>query len=125
MVLATLPATNTDAIRGAPMSDAIEPMGEWMRKQTETTGSCTSQVGTLLLHLTRDGHDWTLELNGETPITPEVAQHWAVECGAPGGTEFRRTAAGRVWRFEWQDNREEVATQRAEVVAFYLHGGKP
>ncbi len=107
------------------MSDAIEPMGEWMRKQTETTGSCTSQVGTLLLHLTRDGHDWTLELNDETPIDPATAQVWAAAVGAPGGTEFRKTAQGRVWRFEWIDNREEVATQRAEVVAFYLHGGKP
>ena len=106
------------------MNEATNALGAAIRKQAEANGNCTRQVGTLFLHLTRDGHDWALELNDETPIDPEVAQHWAIECGAPGGTEFRKTAHGKVWRFEWIDNREEVATQRAEVVAFYLHGGK-
>ena len=107
------------------MNEATETIGPDMRKHVDANGNCTRQVGTLFLHLTQHGNDWALELNDETPINPEVALHWAIEGGAPGGTEFRKTAQGRVWRFEWQDNREEAAAQRAEIVAFYLHGGKP
>ncbi len=102
------------------MSEPIEPMGAWMRKQTEANGNCTREVGTLFLHLTKYGNDWALELNNEAPITPEVAQHWAVECGAPGGTEFRKTAHGKVWRFTWQDASDPAPDT---VRAFYLHGG--
>jgi hypothetical protein len=107
------------------MSEPIEPMGAWMRKQAEANGNCTSQAGALFLHLTRDGHDWALELNHEKPISSELAQHWAVECGAPGGTACYKAYGGKVWRFEWIDNKEEVAAQRAETVAFYLHGTHP
>lgn len=104
------------------MSEPIEPMGAWMRKQAEANGNCTSQAGALFLHLTRDGHDWALELNHEKPISSELAQHWAVECGAPGGTEFRKTAGGKVWRFTWQDEGDPAPDT---VRAFYLSGRSP
>ena len=107
------------------MNEEANSLGVEMRKQAEANGNCTRQVGTLFLHLTRDGHDSALELNDETPIPPEVATHWLVEVGAPGGARVYKGYGGKVWRFEWIDNKEEVAAQRAETVAFFLHGGKP
>lgn len=104
------------------MSETIEPMGAWMRKQTEANGYCTREIGALFLHLTRYGNDWALELNDETPISADVAQHWAVEVGAPGGTEFHKTAHGKVWRFTWQDDSDPAP---ATLRAFYLNGAHP
>jgi hypothetical protein len=106
------------------MNKATNALGAAMRAKADANNHATREIGTLILRMTKDGHDWAFELNDETPIDPATAQVWAAAVGVPGGTEFRKTAHGKVWRFEWIDNREEVATQRAEVVAFYLHGGK-
>ena len=106
------------------MNEATNALGAAMRAEADANNHATREIGTLILRMTKDGHDWALELNDETPIDQTTALVWLAAVGAPGGTEFRKTAHGKVWRFEWIDNREEVATQRAEVVAFYLHGGK-
>lgn len=105
------------------MNETIEPMGAWMRKQTEANGTCTREIGTLFLHLTRHGNEWALELCDEKPISIEVAQHWANEVGAPVGADEHATtcAAGRVWRYEWQGTEEPAA---AGSQAFYLGGAK-
>lgn len=109
---------------GAAVKEATDALGAAMRKQSEESGSATREIGTLVLRLTKNGNDWALELNDETPIDPATMQVWAVAVGVPGGTPVYKAYGGKVWRLEWRDDREEAATQRAEVVAFYLHGGK-
>jgi len=107
------------------VNEATNALGAAMLKEAEANNHATRTIGTLVLRLTRNGNDWALELNDETPIDQTTALVWLAAVDAPGGTEFHKTAQGRVWRFEWIDNREEVAAQRIETVAFYLHGGKP
>lgn len=107
------------------MNEATDALGAAMLKEAVANNNATRTIGTLVLRLTKNGNDWALELNDETPIDPATMQVWAAAVGVPGGTEVRKAYGGKVWRLEWQDNREEVAAQRAELVAFYLHGGKP
>jgi len=102
------------------VNEATNALGAAMRKQTEANNHCTREIGTLFLRLTRYGNDWALELNDETPIDPETAQVWAAAVGAPGGTEFRKTAHGKVWRFTWQDDGDPAPDT---LRAFYLRGG--
>lgn len=106
------------------MNEATNSLGAAMRKQAEESGSATRMIGTLVLRLTRDGHDWALELNDETPIDPATMQVWAAAVEVPGGTPVYKAYGGKVWRLEWRDDKEEEAARRAEIAAFYLHGGK-
>lgn len=107
------------------MNEATNALGAAMRKQAINTGGCSREVGTLALHLTKHGNDWTLELNDETPIDPATMQAWSAAVEVPGGTPVYKAYGGKVWRLEWRDDKAEEAARRAETVAFYLHGGKP
>ena len=110
---------------GAPVNEATNALGAGMVKEADANNHAARTIGTLVLRLTKDGNDWALELNDETPIDPATMQVWAAAVGVPGGTEVYKAYGGKVWRLEWRNNREEEAANRAELVAFYLHGGKP
>jgi len=94
-----------------------------MVKETDANNHATRTIGTMVLRLTKDGHDWALELNDETPIDPATMQVWCAAVEVPGGSEVFKAYGGKVWRIVWRDDREEEAAHRAEVVAFYLNGG--
>lgn len=104
------------------MNEATNALGAAMLKEAEANNQATREIGTLVLRLTKDGHDWALELNDETPIDPATMQVWAAAVGVPGGTDVCKAYGGKVWRLEWRDDREEEGARRAELVAFYLHG---
>lgn len=110
---------------GAPVNEATNALGAAMLKEADANNHATREIGTLVLRLIKNGNDWALELNDETPIDPATMQVWAAAVGVPGGTEVYKAYGGKVWRLEWRNNREEEAANRAELVAFYLHGGKP
>lgn len=107
------------------MNEATNALGAAMHKQANDSGSATREIGTLVLRLTKDGNDWALELNDETPIDPATMQVWAAAVEVPGGTPVYKAYGGKVWRLEWRDDKAEEDARRAEVVAFYLNGGKP
>lgn len=110
---------------GAAVNEATNALGAAMFKDADANNHATRTIGALVLRLTKNGNDWALELNDETPIDSATMQVWAAAVGVPGGTEVYKAYGGKVWRLEWRDNREEEAAQRAELVAFYLHGGNP
>ncbi len=109
---------------GAPVNEATNALGAAMLKDADANNHATRTIGTLVLRLTKNGNDWALELNDETPIDPATMQVWAEAVEVPGGTPVYKAYGGKVWRLEWRDDKEEEAARRAEVVAFYLHGGK-
>ena len=106
------------------MNEATNALGAAMLKEADANKHATRTIGTLVLRLTKNGNEWSLELNDETPIDPATMQVWAAAVGVPGGSEVFKAYGGKVWRIEWRDDREAEATHRAELVAFYLHGGR-
>lgn len=109
---------------GAAVNEAIQLHGAEIRKWADTNKHCSREIGTMILRLTKNGNDWALELNDKTPIDPATMQVWAAAVGVPGGTPVYKAYGGKVWRLEWRDDKEEEAARRAEIAAFYLHGGK-
>lgn len=107
------------------MNEATNALGAAMLKEADANNHATREIGTLVLRLTKNGNEWALELNDETPIDPATMQTWWAAVGAPAGNEVYKAYGGKVWRIEWRDDREVEAARRAELVAFFLHGGKP
>ena len=106
------------------MNEATNALGAAMRKEAEANNHATREIGTLVLRLIKNSNEWSLELNDETPIDPATMQVWAAAVGVPGGSEVFKAYGGKVWRLEWRDDKEEEAAHRAELVAFYLNGGR-